>query len=77
MGLGMRASRDFAAEFRLIGITGIAVVVGALCSGVAYVLLRLIDLFTNLFYFQQLSLVPRSPANHTLSSPSNSTNRAV
>jgi CIC family chloride channel protein len=62
----MRASRDFAAESRLIGISGIAAVVGALCSGVAYVLLRLIDLFTNLFYFQQLSLVPRSPANHTL-----------
>ena len=39
-----------------MGISAIAIVVGALCSVVAVVLLRLIDLFTNLFYFQELSL---------------------
>ena len=37
-----------------------------LCARRALVLLRLIDLFTNLFYFQHLSLQPRSPADHAL-----------
>ncbi|MBX6316505.1 MAG: chloride channel protein, partial [Isosphaeraceae bacterium] len=58
--------RDFATEIRLVLICALAILVGALCTGVAVVLLRLIDLFTNLFFYQQLSLESRSPANHAL-----------
>ena len=36
------------------------------CAGVGLVLLSLIDGFTNLFFYHQLSLVARSPADHTL-----------
>ena len=63
----MRNDRgDFTAGTRLIGISAIAVVVGVLCSGVALVLLRLIALFTNLFYYGSLSFVERAPAGHHL-----------
>ena len=63
----MRRERgDFTAEVRLVGIAGIAIVVGALCSVAAVVLLRLIDLFTNLFYYGTLSFVHRIPADHHL-----------
>ena len=62
----MRERGDFTAEVRLVGIAGIAIVVGALCSVAAVVLLRLIDLFTNLFYFQTLSLAHRIPADNHL-----------
>ena len=37
-----------------------------LCSGVALILLRLIALFTNLFYYGSLSFVERAPAGHHL-----------
>ncbi len=62
----MRERGDFTAEVRLVGIAGIAIVVGALCSVAAVVLLRLIDLFTNLFYYGTLSLAHRIPADHQL-----------
>jgi CIC family chloride channel protein len=62
----VKESGDFTAEFRLVGIALIAVLVGAVCAGVALVLLRLIELFTNLFYFQQLSFRPRLPGSNTL-----------
>jgi H+/Cl- antiporter ClcA len=42
---------DFTASVRLLWITALAVVIGALCSVVALVLLWLIGLFTHLFYF--------------------------
>ncbi|HMB04365.1 MAG TPA: hypothetical protein VKP69_11590, partial [Isosphaeraceae bacterium] len=54
------------AEVRLVGITAIALAIGACCALAALVLLRLIDLFTNLFYFQHLALQPRAPADHAL-----------
>jgi chloride channel protein, CIC family len=57
---------DFTAEVRLVGISAIAIVVGALCSVVAVILLRLIDLFTNLFYYWDLSFVHRIPADQHL-----------
>ena len=58
----MRNDRgDFTAEVRLLGIAAIAIVVGVLCSVVAVVLLRLIDLFTNLFYYGTLSFVAPHP----------------
>jgi H+/Cl- antiporter ClcA len=61
-----RERGDFTAEVRLLGIAGIAVVVGALCSVAAMVLLRLIDLFTNVFYYGTLSFTHRIPADHHL-----------
>lgn len=57
---------DFTASLRLVEIAAIAVVVGALCAGVAYVLLKMIALFTNVFYYQTFSLLDRSPAGNAL-----------
>jgi H+/Cl- antiporter ClcA len=60
------ASRgDFAANAHLLRITAIAVVIGALSTVTAYVLLHLINFFTNLFFFQSLSFDSRSPAGNT------------
>ncbi len=61
------ASRgDFAANAHLLRITAIAIVIGALSTVTAYVLLHLISFFTNLFFFQSLSFNSRSPAGNTL-----------
>ncbi|MGZ5269235.1 MAG: chloride channel protein [Ramlibacter sp.] len=57
---------DFAVNSRLLRITGMAAVIGALSTVAASVLLDLIRLFTNLFYFQQFSLADRSPAAHAM-----------
>jgi H+/Cl- antiporter ClcA/predicted transcriptional regulator len=62
----VKESGDFTTEFRLIGISALAVVIGAICAVVAFVLLRMIDLFTNVFYFQQFTFEPRVPAMNTL-----------
>jgi H+/Cl- antiporter ClcA/predicted transcriptional regulator len=62
----MHERGDFTASVRLFWISALAVVVGALCAGVAVVLLNLIQLFTNLFFFQQFSLTAHSPAQSTL-----------
>ena len=57
---------DFAANAHLLRITAIAVVIGALSTLTAYVLLHLINFFTHLFFFQSLSFDGRSPAENTL-----------
>jgi H+/Cl- antiporter ClcA len=57
---------DFAANAHMLRITAIAVVIGALSTATAYVLLHLINFFTNLFFFQSLSFDSRSPAGNTL-----------
>ena len=57
---------DFAADMRLIGIAAAAALVGFLSTGVAYVLLRLIRLFTDLFFFHSWSTMGHSPAENTL-----------
>jgi H+/Cl- antiporter ClcA len=57
---------DFAANGRLLRIALIAAVVGGLSTGTAYLLLHLIDFFTNLFFFQIVSLEKHSPATNTL-----------
>ena len=57
---------DFATDTRLMRIAGIAAVVGALSTVTAYLLLRLINFFTNLFFFQTLSFANHSPAANTL-----------
>ncbi|NRR34139.1 chloride channel protein [Oxalobacteraceae bacterium] len=60
------ARRDFDGQSRLLLISAIAAVVGALSTVTADLLLHAIRLFTNLFFFQTLSTAASSPANHTL-----------
>ena len=57
---------DFARNTRLLRITVMAAVIGGLSTVAAYVLLDLIRFFTNLIFFQTLSVADRSPATHTL-----------
>src|SRR6478752_3519386 len=58
--------RDFAANARLPGISALAAVMGAVATLAAFVLLSLIHLFTNLFFFGSFSFADRSPADNTL-----------
>lgn len=58
--------RDFAVNARLPRIATLAAGIGALSTLAAYVLLNLIHLFTNLFFFGTFSFVERSPAFNTL-----------
>ena len=62
----MNEKGDFTAGLRLLWISALAVGVGALCAFVAVALLWLIGLFTNLFYYHQLSAAARTPAGHAL-----------
>src|SRR5436309_15135801 len=63
---GMKQRGDFTAGVRLLWISLLAVVIGLLCAVVALVLLWLIGLFTNLFYFQQLSRPAEAAATEGL-----------
>ena len=47
---------DFSADRRLVWLSLLAVPVGVVCAGMALLLLRLIGLFTNLFYYQRLAI---------------------
>jgi H+/Cl- antiporter ClcA len=58
--------RDFAAAGRLPALVAIAAVVGAVSTLAAWLLLHLIRVFTNLFFFQVLSDRVSSPATNTL-----------
>ena len=58
--------RDFNGEARLLLMACIAAAVGAFSTGTAWVLLRAIRFFTNLFFFQKLSDAYASPAANTL-----------
>jgi H+/Cl- antiporter ClcA len=62
----MNSKGDFTAEARLLWISTLAVGIGVLCAYVALVLLKLIDFFTNLFYYQEFSFVHHTPAGNTL-----------
>src|SRR2546428_9388751 len=62
----MRARGDFTADQRLILISAIALIIGAICAVVAVVLLKLIGFFTNLFFYQHLSFAFISPAKNHL-----------
>jgi chloride channel protein, CIC family len=57
---------DFTAGPRTIPLTLLALLVGVLAAYVAKALLALIALFTNLFFFQRISLSAVSPATHHL-----------
>lgn len=58
--------RDFSGNERLLLLSLFAVVIGGISTLGAWVLLRLIRFFTNLFFFQTLSVAQASPANHHL-----------
>ncbi len=57
---------DFIISWRVVFISSLALVVGILSAFVALVLLRLIGLFTNLFYFGRLDTSLVSPAGNSL-----------
>ena len=57
---------DYAANARLVQIGAIAAFVGMLSVATAYLLLHLIRIFTNLFFYQTLSDAFHSPAENTL-----------
>ncbi|WP_265919243.1 chloride channel protein [Cupriavidus nantongensis] len=58
--------RDYAVNRRLLLLSVIALGIGALSTVAADVLVNLIRFFTNLFFYQTLSLAERSPAGHAL-----------
>ncbi|MFS8980995.1 chloride channel protein [Cupriavidus necator] len=58
--------RDYAVNRRLLMLSVIALGIGALSTVAADVLVNLIRFFTNLFFYQTLSLAERSPAGHAL-----------
>ncbi|HEY7171994.1 MAG TPA: chloride channel protein [Vicinamibacterales bacterium] len=57
---------DFTATARMIPIAGLAVAIGLCAAFVATALLKLIGLFTNLFFFQRVATDLVSPAGHHL-----------
>ena len=57
---------DFTTDRRLLWISAVAIVIGVVCAFIAVLLLWLIAVFTNLFYFHTFSAVSRSPADNTL-----------
>jgi len=58
--------RDFSSNDRLLLLSLFALAIGVISSVGAWALLAAIRFFTNLFFFQTLSLAARSPANHHL-----------
>jgi CIC family chloride channel protein len=57
---------DFTTSSRVLPISGLAIGIGAVCAFVALALLRLIGLFTNLFYYGRWSTAMVSPAGNHL-----------
>jgi len=57
---------DFTITPRVLWISGLAVTIGLISSLVALALLRLIGLFTNLFFYQRWDTALTSPSNHHL-----------
>src|ERR1700693_2934328 len=57
---------DFTANSRMILLSFLALGIGIISAFVALILLRLIGLFTNLFFFQRWSTALVSPAGNTL-----------
>jgi CIC family chloride channel protein len=57
---------DFTTTPRVISISVLAIGIGLIASGVAWVLLKLIGLFTNLLYFHRIDTALSSPANSHL-----------
>jgi chloride channel protein, CIC family len=57
---------DFTATWRVLPISLLALVIGVVCAFVALALLRLIGLFTNLFYFGRWNTALISPVDNRL-----------
>src|SRR5580704_15043588 len=57
---------DFTTTPRAIAISGLAIGIGLVSACVAWALLKLIGLFTNLFFFQRWSTANVSPAGNHL-----------
>src|SRR5436190_12816478 len=57
---------DFTTTPRLLKISGLAVCIGAISAFVALALLKLIALFTNIFFYQRISAAAVQPAEHHL-----------
>jgi chloride channel protein, CIC family len=57
---------DFTTTLRVIPISVMAIVIGFIASFVAWFLLKLIGLFTNLFYYQRINTALSSPAGNHL-----------
>ncbi|MGE5347606.1 MAG: chloride channel protein [Acidithiobacillales bacterium] len=57
---------DFTTTGHVLPVTALAVAIGLLAAAVAFALLRLIGLFTNLFFFGRLSTALISPAGNRL-----------
>jgi CIC family chloride channel protein len=62
----MGVKGDFTADRRLITLSAIALIIGAICAVVAILLLRLIGFFTSLFFYGRLSVAFLSPAGSHL-----------
>ncbi|MBS0212367.1 MAG: chloride channel protein [Proteobacteria bacterium] len=58
--------RDFSAGDRLLLLSMFAIAIGAISSLGAWLLLAMIRFFTNLFFYQTISVAFRSPADHHL-----------
>ncbi|MFI5279226.1 MAG: chloride channel protein [Gemmatimonadales bacterium] len=61
-----RQRGDFTTDSRVLVLAGMAAVIGAFSAFVALALVKLIDLFTNLFYYHRALAVPASPAGNAL-----------
>ena len=59
---------DFTTNWRVIPISGLAIVIGVVSAYVAVALLRLIGFFTNLFFYGRIRTDLVSPAGHHLGS---------
>jgi len=57
---------DFTTSIRVIPISLLAILIGAICAYVALALLRLIGLFTNFFYYGRWNSAMASPAGNHL-----------
>ena len=57
---------DFTTTPRLLKISGLAVGIGAISAFVALALLKLIALFTNIFFYQRISVKAAEPVGHHL-----------
>ncbi|HTR38098.1 MAG TPA: chloride channel protein [Bryobacteraceae bacterium] len=57
---------DFTTDWRVVPISLLAIAIGLLGTLVAWVLLRLIGLFTNLFYYHRWNTILVSPAGNPL-----------
>src|ERR1700684_3876374 len=62
----VRSLGDFTATPAILRLVPLAVVVGALGAGVSLALLDMIGFFTNLFYYQRISVQLVSPDANTL-----------